>query len=161
MDTRDQILIAVVVGFVGIFVAIHPLALNSVSALGVGAIVGLVCFLSLWLQRGIINPHTNSNNKNMYIIREVFICKPGQASKFAAMMNGAFAGMPGSKFRVMTDFASDFNKVVIEHEAESLAQFEKEMQEYKTKAHPEMTSKMAGYTDMYLTGSREIYQVIA
>jgi len=35
------------------------------------------------------------------------------------------------------------------------------MQEYKTKAHPEMTSKMAGYADMYIGGKREIYQVVS
>ena len=48
----------------------------------------------------------------------------------------------------------------MEHEVESLVQFEKIMEDFKANADPKLKSKMAGYTDMYLTGKREIYKVV-
>lgn len=91
----------------------------------------------------------------MILIREVFIAKPGMASKLAKLMREVTA-KDGT--RVMTDLASDFNKVVMETEVPSLADFDRRMQEYgKDKS---MQEKMKGYTDMYLTGQREMYQIL-
>ena len=47
---------------------------------------------------------------------------------------------------------------VMETELESLVALEKRMQEYGS--NPKMKEKMSGYTDMYLTGEREIYQLL-
>jgi len=94
----------------------------------------------------------------MFIIREIFIAKPGQAGKFAKMIKES---MSGSKMRVLTDFVSDYNKVVMESEVEHLEEFENMMAEYKAgKTDKKEQDAMAGYTDMYLTGKREIYQVV-
>ena len=43
---------------------------------------------------------------------------------------------------------------------ENLAAFEESFEKYKqnSEAMKKMTEAMAGYQDMYLTGSREIYQ---
>lgn len=92
----------------------------------------------------------------MFIIRDVLIAKPGSAGKLAKLMKESMSGITNSKFKVMLDFVTDFNKIVIEHEVESLAEFEKEMEEYKKNPDP----KMAGYTDLYLMGKREIYKVV-
>ena len=89
----------------------------------------------------------------MLIIREVFIAKPGQASKLAKMFKEY---MPGSK--IMTDMAGTFNTVVAETEVESLAAFEKRMEDYKKESKTD--NKMKGYTEMYMKGKREIYQVV-
>ena len=93
----------------------------------------------------------------MIVIREVFVARPGQASNLAALMKEAVdAGMVG-KCRVMTDLTGDFNRVVLETELESLAEFENRLEEYgRSEA---LREKMKGYTEMYQTGGREIYRV--
>lgn len=63
-----------------------------------------------------------------------------------------------SNSRVLTDVTGDYNRVVMEYEVENLAAFEARMQQYAT--DPEIRSKMQGYTDLWLTGSREIMRVV-
>ena len=92
----------------------------------------------------------------MFIIRDVLVAKPGHAGELAKLMKEAMPNITGSKSKVMLDFVTDFNKIVIEHEVESLAEFEKEMEEYKKNPDP----KMKRYTELYLTGKREIYKVV-
>ena len=58
---------------------------------------------------------------------------------------------------MLTDLTGDFNRVILEHEAESLAGFEASMKDYAT--NPAFREKMKGYTDLWITGSREILQV--
>lgn len=99
----------------------------------------------------------------MLIVREVFKAKPGQASKLAKLMKKAFIG--DSEMIIMTDIVGDYNTVVAEMHVESLAQFEKEMEEYRSgeqasKMDPEVAEQMKNYTEMYLTGRREIYQIV-
>jgi hypothetical protein len=93
----------------------------------------------------------------MLIVREVFVAKPGCASKLATLMKETVqAGWVG-KCRVMTDMTGDFNRVVLETEVESLAELEKRMQEYGNNAA--LREKMKGYADLYQTGSREIFRI--
>ena len=94
----------------------------------------------------------------MFIIRNTFVAKPGCASKLAAQLKEAVAafGMPGA--RVMTDLTGDFNRVVMEHTAETMAEFEKRMQE--TMGSQQYRERMAGYTELWITGSREILRVV-
>lgn len=99
----------------------------------------------------------------MYIIREVFRAKPGQASKLAKLFKKSFSSMPSG--RVMTDMVGDFNTVVMEMEVASLAEWEKEMADYKAgKVDPNMDketlAEMAAYTDMFFEGRREIFQIM-
>jgi hypothetical protein len=93
----------------------------------------------------------------MIIVREHFIAKPGQAGKLAKMMVEVMK-ITGSKTRVMTDLVGNFNCVVMETEAENLAEFEKRMEEYMKRT--DLGEVMKGYTDMYLTGGREVYKVV-
>jgi hypothetical protein len=95
----------------------------------------------------------------MFIVRNSFRAKPGHATKLAALLAdvAATAGMPG--FRVMTDVTGDFNSVVFEYQAESLGEFESRMQEYQS--NPLFREKMAGYTDHWETGKREVFRVHA
>ena len=99
----------------------------------------------------------------MLIIREVFTAKPGQASKLAKLFKKAFGEEPNS--RVMTDMVGNYNTVVVEVQVKSLAEFEKQMEEYKSgkpdpKMDPEVAEEMSKYTEMYVTGRREIFQII-
>jgi hypothetical protein len=58
----------------------------------------------------------------------------------------------------MTDLTGDFNRVVMEHTAESMVEFEKKMQEIM--GSPIYRERMAGYTELWVTGSREILRVV-
>lgn len=95
----------------------------------------------------------------MFIIRETFTAKPGNASKLAKMFREAFSATPlANTARVLTDFIGPFNTVVLENQTEDLASFEKQMQEFMN--DPKMREKMTGYTEMYLGGRREIYRIV-
>ena len=94
----------------------------------------------------------------MIVVRNCFIAKPGNASKLAAQLKEAAASSPLSKYRVLTDVTGDFNRVVLEYEAENVGEFEANMKEYAT--NEAFRAKMKGYTDLYITGSREILQVV-
>jgi hypothetical protein len=95
----------------------------------------------------------------MLIIRNCFLAKPGMGSKLAAQMKEAatVAKLPSS-YRILTDVTGDFNRVVLEYEVANLGEFEKQMKQYAT--DEAFRAKMKGYTDLYLTGSREIMQVV-
>jgi hypothetical protein len=92
----------------------------------------------------------------MLIVRNCFIAKPGNASKLAAQLKAAAASANIPKHRVLTDLTGDFNRVIMEYEVESVAQFEERMKQYMTDAA--FRDKMKGYTDLYVSGSREILQ---
>jgi len=101
----------------------------------------------------------------MYVIREVFTAKPGQASKLAKLFKKSFAAMPEMKARVMTDMVGSYNTVVMEVEVDSLAKWEKEMAAHRSdqsdaNMDPELAKEMSSYTEMYLTGRREIFQIL-
>ena len=94
----------------------------------------------------------------MIVVRNCFVAKPGSASKLAAQLKEAATSANMTRFRVMTDLTGDFNRVVLEYEAENIGEFEERMREYSS--NTALREKMRGYTDLYLTGSREIMQVV-
>ncbi len=96
----------------------------------------------------------------MIHVHDIFICKPGQASKFAKLFKEVMAD--NEEFMsIMTDMTGDFNKVVMVTQYESLSAYEQSFQKYMQNSEEmkKMKEKMEGYHDMYLTGSREIYKV--
>ena len=96
----------------------------------------------------------------MIIVHDIFICKPGNASKLAKKFGEAMADMK-ELVHIMTDMTGQFNKVVMVSKFESLAAYEESFQKYMNQSDElkKMQDAMAGYHDMYLTGSREIYRV--
>jgi len=99
----------------------------------------------------------------MLIVREVFTAKPGQASKLAKLFKASFGREQNA--RVMTDLVGNYNTVVVEMQVENLAEFEKEMERYKSgqpdpKMDPKVAEELSKYTEMYVSGKREIYQII-
>jgi hypothetical protein len=94
----------------------------------------------------------------MYLVRDVFTAKPGMASKLARMMKDVMTSDPKMKARVLTDAISDYNMVVMETEVASLGEFEKNMKEYSERT--DLKQKMAGYTDLWLTGRREVLRSV-
>ena len=96
----------------------------------------------------------------MIIVHDIFICKPGNASKLAKLFKEVMTGN-SELVHIMTDMTGSYNKVVMVSKFENLTAYEKSWEKYKedTEAMKKMNEAMKGYHEMYLTGSREIYQV--
>jgi heme-degrading monooxygenase HmoA len=96
----------------------------------------------------------------MIIVHDIFICKPGNASKVAKLFKEVMANEK-ELVNIMTDMTGQFNKVVVVTKYDSLSAYEESWKKYEenTEEMKKMKEKMAGYTEMYQTGSREIYQV--
>jgi hypothetical protein len=96
----------------------------------------------------------------MIVVHDIFICKPGNASKLAKLFKEV---MTDSKdfVSVMTDMTGQYNRVIMVSQFDNLTAYEKSWEEQKANEElmKKMKEKMAGYHEMYLTGSREIYQV--
>jgi hypothetical protein len=96
----------------------------------------------------------------MIIVHDIFVCKPGNASKLAKKFKDI---MQGNKelVNIMTDMTGQYNRVIMVSKFDNLTAYEQSWERYKedTEENRKMSEAMKGYTDMYLTGSREIYQV--
>lgn len=93
----------------------------------------------------------------MLVVRNCFTAKPGSASKLAAQIKDAAAAAKIPHHRVLTDLTGEFNRVILEFEVENVAGFEAQLKDYGTNAA--FREKMKGYTDLYVTGTREILQI--
>ena len=96
----------------------------------------------------------------MINVHDIFICKPGNASKLAKLFKEVMSD--NEEFvNIMTDMTGQYNKVVIVTKYDNLTAYENSWKKYEenTEEMKKMKEKMAGYHEMYLTGSREIYQV--
>ncbi|MGQ0701936.1 MAG: hypothetical protein ACT4PM_02235 [Gemmatimonadales bacterium] len=93
----------------------------------------------------------------MLVVRNCFVAKPGNASKLAAQLKEAAQTAKLPRFRVLTDLTGEFNRVILEYEAENAAAFEATLKEYAS--NPAWREKMKGYTELWQTGTREILQV--
>lgn len=96
----------------------------------------------------------------MIIVHDIFICKPGQASKLAKLFKEVMAD-DEELVNIMTDMTGKFNRVVMVTKYDNLTAYEQNFQKYMQDSDEmkKMKEKMKGYQDMYLTGSREIFQV--
>ena len=96
----------------------------------------------------------------MIIIHDIFICKPGNASKLAKLFKEVMSGNE-ELVNIMTDVSGQYNKVVMVTKYDSLTAYEDSWKKYEkdTEEMKKMKEKMAGNHEMYLTGSREIYHV--
>lgn len=96
----------------------------------------------------------------MILVHDIFICKPGNASKLARLFKEAMAGN-NELVNIMTDMTGQFNKVIMVTRYDNLTAYEESWKKYMDNSEEmkKMQETMKGYQDMYLTGSREIYQV--
>ena len=95
----------------------------------------------------------------MILVRSIFTAKPGHAGKLLTQMKDIAAAATGDlrNLRFLTDVSGEFNQVVMEHEVESLAEFEALMQRYAT--DPQIREKTKGYTDLWTSGRRELLRI--
>jgi len=94
----------------------------------------------------------------MIIVHDIFVCRPGNASKLAKLFK-EWADIK-KNVQVMTDMTGQFHRVIIVSNYESLAIYEEESK--KIGQAPEEKAIMDKFKDMnemYVSGSREIYKV--
>jgi predicted translin family RNA/ssDNA-binding protein len=94
----------------------------------------------------------------MITTHDTFVCKPGNASKLAKLFKEVMSGRK-EVVSILTDLTGQFNRVIIVCQYESLAAYEKSWDSMSEEEMKKMQESMKSYTEMYQTGSREIYQV--
>jgi len=96
----------------------------------------------------------------MIIVHDIFVCKPGNASKMAKLFKEVMAGEK-EVVNIMTDQTGQYNRVIMVSQYEDLIAYQKSFEAYMnpTEEQKKKFAKMEGYTEMYLTGSREIFKV--
>ena len=85
----------------------------------------------------------------MIIVHDVFVCKPGNASKLAKKFKEAMQGST-ELVHVMTDMTGQYNRVIMVSQYENLTAYEQSWEKYKADSEEmkKMNEAMAGYTDM-------------
>jgi len=96
----------------------------------------------------------------MIIVHDIFVCKPGYASKVAKLFKEVMADND-EVVNIMTDITGEYNRVIMVSQYENLTAYEQSFEKYMQDSEEmkKMKEKMQGYHEMYLTGSREIYRV--
>ena len=96
----------------------------------------------------------------MFVIRNIFKCKPGKAKNLVEKFQKALPMMQEiAKHRIMVDEVATFWTVVVETEVEDLAAFEKMLKERG--GRQDVQDAMEGYMDLVDSGHREIFRVAA
>ncbi len=98
----------------------------------------------------------------MYLIRDVFRCKPGRAGELARRFKQTVPSMEQEdgfrNCRVLVDYVASYWTVVLQAEVEELTQFERHMQSYGSR--PEVREALDGYMELVQEGYREIYRIV-
>jgi len=97
----------------------------------------------------------------MIIVKDTFVCKPGNASKIAKMFKESMPLSPKWKY-VLTDMTGEWHRVIMLSEFENLSEYESEskrMMENPTEEEKKDMEKYKNMNEMYLSGSREIFKV--
>lgn len=97
----------------------------------------------------------------MYVVRDVFRCKPGHSKSVTEKFQKAIPIMKKMKgytsARVVVDAVAQYWTVVIETEVGSLAEFESSMSDASLNA--EFREVVKGYMEEVESGHREIFRV--
>ncbi len=96
----------------------------------------------------------------MIIVHDIFVCKPGNASKLAKLFKETMVH-DKNLVNIMTDMTGQYNRVIMVTQYDDLVGYQKSWEEYSnpTPEMKEAMKKMENYHEMYQTGSREIYKV--
>jgi hypothetical protein len=96
----------------------------------------------------------------MYVIRNVFKCKPGKSRALIEKFQAAHGLMKKDihlEDRILVDEVAGFWTVVVEVNVENIAEFEDRMKERGTR--DDVQQAMAGYMDLVDGGYREVFRV--
>jgi len=95
----------------------------------------------------------------MYLIRDTFQCKPGMAKELVKKFKLTVPFMEEQNYknpRIMTDVVSNYWTVVLEIEAETLADFENHK---GFTSQPKVKEIMKDYMTLVEGGKREIFNI--
>jgi hypothetical protein len=99
----------------------------------------------------------------MLLVREIFIAKPGHAGELARMMKAEMTEVDASGRlpEIFLDQVTDYNTIVCHYYVKSLTDWEAQWSKEKAKQSKKKPAKKGPkYTDLYLTGRREILRVV-
>lgn len=96
----------------------------------------------------------------MILVHDIFVCKPGNASKLAKLFKEVMGEEP-EVVNILTDMTGQYNRVIMVSKYDNLTAYDKSWEELvkNEEKMQKMKEKMEGYHELYLTGSREIYKV--
>ncbi len=96
----------------------------------------------------------------MIIVHDIFVCKPGNASKAAKLFKEMMATNKET-VNIMTDITGQYHRVVMVSKYDDLAAYGKALEAYMnpTEEMKKAMAKMRDFQEMYLGGSREIFKV--
>lgn len=98
----------------------------------------------------------------MYVVRDIFRCKPGKAKELAERFKRAMPLMErDDRFRnnrVMVDAVAGYWTVVLQSDVESLSDFERHLVEFGSRE--DVRAIMSGYMELVDGGHREIFRVV-
>jgi hypothetical protein len=98
----------------------------------------------------------------MFLIRDLFRCRPGKAGAFAEMLKQTVASMERedgfTNCRVMVDYVATYWTVVLQAEVDTIEKFDMHMRNFS--ARPEVRRAMDGYLDLVTGGHREIFRIV-
>ena len=96
----------------------------------------------------------------MIIVHDIFVCKPGNASKIAKLFKEWADVVPKKNVSIMTDMTGQWHRVIVASSFENLATYEEESKNVgQTPEEKAIMEKFKDMNEMYVSGSREIYKV--
>src|SRR4051812_1590317 len=97
----------------------------------------------------------------MFVVRDVFKCKPGQAKNLIEKFKKSMAMMDKdigpSNHRILVDYVTTYWTVVLEADVEDIDQFSRGLQAWGERA--DVREVMSGYMGLVDNGYREIFKV--
>ena len=107
-----------------------------------------------------IHSFKNPNNFFMIIVHDIFICKPGNASKIAKLFKEWADVVPAKNVQIMTDMTGQFHRVIVASSFENLTAYEEGTKTMgQTPEEQKIMEKFKDMNEMYVSGSREIFKV--
>ncbi len=96
----------------------------------------------------------------MILVHDIFICKPGNASKIAKIFKEWADVAPKKNVSVMTDMTGQFHRVIVASSFDSLAAYEEGMKTMgQTPEEKAVMDKFKDMNEMYVSGSREFFKI--
>lgn len=98
----------------------------------------------------------------MIIVHDIFVCKPGNASKLAVLFKEwvDLEKKEGRDSHVLTDLSGQFHRVIVVSKHENLGAYEENMKTMgQSPEQQKMMEKFKDMNEMYVSGSREFYKV--
>jgi len=96
----------------------------------------------------------------MIVVHDIFICKPGNASKVAKLFKEWTEVTTEKNTTVMTDMTGQYHRVIVAATFSSLADYEEKMKTMgQSEEEKKMMEKFSNMNEMYVSGERQIFKV--